>query len=78
MYLKEQDLLKVKGLGPKTFEQAAGFLRIPDGAGPLDATAVHPESYELAERILHMAGLPMEAVRAGVTLQIDPEEAAAA
>lgn len=73
-----QDLLKVKGLGPKTFEQAAGFLRIPDGAGPLDATAVHPESYELAERILHMAGLPMEAVRAGVTLQIDPEEAAAA
>ena len=77
-FARRQDLLRVKGLGPKTFEQAAGFLRIPDGIMPLDATAVHPESYELTERLLRMAGVPMEAVRAGVTLEIDPEEAAAA
>lgn len=52
-----RDLLKVRGLGPKTFEQAAGFLRIPDGRSPLDRTAVHPESYGVAERILQAAGL---------------------
>lgn len=47
------DLLKVAGLGEKTFEQAAGFLRIPHGANPLDASAVHPESYPLVEQILN-------------------------
>lgn len=46
------ELKKVKGLGPKAFEQAAGFLRIADGTRPLDNTAVHPESYPLAGRIL--------------------------
>ncbi|HHY16354.1 MAG TPA: RNA-binding transcriptional accessory protein [Firmicutes bacterium] len=46
------ELKKVKGLGPKTFEQAAGFLRIADGNRPLDNTAVHPESYPLAVKIL--------------------------
>ncbi len=45
------DLLKVSGLGPKAFEQAAGFLRIRDGAHPLDASAVHPERYTLVERM---------------------------
>jgi uncharacterized protein len=45
------DLLKVPGLGPKTFEQAAGFLRVRGGAHPLDASAVHPERYGLVERI---------------------------
>ncbi len=44
-------LLKVAKFGPKTFEQAAGFLRIRDGANPLDNTAVHPERYDLVERI---------------------------
>lgn len=44
-------LLKVGRLGPKAFEQAAGFLRIPDGDNPLDASAVHPESYPLVEKI---------------------------
>jgi uncharacterized protein len=44
-------LLKVPGLGPKTFEQCAGFLRVRDGEHPLDASAVHPERYELVERI---------------------------
>ena len=45
------DLLKVSGLGPKAFEQAAGFLRIRDGVNPLDASAVHPERYALVERM---------------------------
>ncbi len=44
-------LLKVRGLGPKAFEQAAGFLRVRDGDHPLDASAVHPERYVLVERI---------------------------
>ncbi|WP_374490063.1 Tex family protein [Zoogloea sp.] len=45
-------LLKVPRLGPKTFEQAAGFLRISNGSNPLDASAVHPEAYPVVERIL--------------------------
>ncbi|MBN1318978.1 MAG: RNA-binding transcriptional accessory protein [Anaerolineales bacterium] len=47
-------LLKVKGIGPKAFEQAAGFLRIPDGDNPLDNTAVHPESYPVVEQLASM------------------------
>lgn len=47
-----KQLMDVKGLGPKTFEQCAGFLRIPDGSNPLDNTAVHPESYEIASRLI--------------------------
>ena len=46
-------LKKVPRLGPKTFEQAAGFLRVPDGDNPLDASAVHPEAYPVVERILN-------------------------
>ena len=53
-------LLEVSGLGPKTFEQAAGFLRINDGDNPLDRSAVHPESYPLVERILAAAGQPIQ------------------
>ena len=45
-------LLKVPKLGPKAFEQCAGFLRINDGENPLDATSVHPESYKAAEKLL--------------------------
>ncbi len=45
------ELLKISGLGPKAFEQAAGFLRISDGAHPLDASSVHPERYELVDRM---------------------------
>jgi uncharacterized protein len=48
---------KVQGIGPKTFEQAAGFLRIRDGENPLDASAIHPESYNVAETVLSIAGL---------------------
>lgn len=49
-----QELLKVKGLGEKTFVQCAGFLRIPGGTNPLDNTGVHPESYDVAEKLLKM------------------------
>jgi len=50
-FTSRQELLKVSGLGPKAFEQAAGFLRIRDGAHPLDASSVHPERYELVDRM---------------------------
>ncbi|MEW6279234.1 MAG: Tex family protein [Candidatus Eremiobacterota bacterium] len=50
-------LLKVSGLGPKAFEQAAGFLRIRGGKNPLDQSAIHPESYPVAEAVLRAAGL---------------------
>ena len=51
-------LRDVAGLGAKAFEQAAGFLRIRDGENPLDASAIHPESYEVAARLLARLGLP--------------------
>jgi uncharacterized protein len=50
-FKSRQELLKVSGLGPKAYEQAAGFLRIRDGAHPLDTSAVHPERYELVDRM---------------------------
>jgi uncharacterized protein len=46
-----QEVMKIKGFGPKAFEQAAGFLRIPDAENPLDCSAVHPENYGLVEKI---------------------------
>lgn len=54
-------LQKVPGLGPKAFEQAAGFLRIREGDEPLDASAIHPESYHVAEALLKRAGLKKDA-----------------
>ena len=54
------DLLKVTGLGEKTFEQSAGFLRIRGGIQPLDMTGVHPETYPVVERILQRAGKPVQ------------------
>ena len=53
-FTSRKELLKVKGLGPKTFVQCAGFLRIPDSENILDNTAVHPESYKVAEKLLEM------------------------
>ena len=53
---RREELLSVPRMGPKTFEQAAGFLRIVGGENPLDASAVHPESYEVVERIAVKAG----------------------
>ncbi|MBK5926340.1 Tex family protein, partial [Rhodobaculum claviforme] len=57
-------LLKVQGLGPKAFEQCAGFLRIRDGKEPLDASAVHPEAYDLARRIVAACGRDIRAIMA--------------
>ncbi len=56
-----RELLKVPKLGPKAFEQCAGFLRIPGGKEPLDATAVHPESYEAARGLMKKLGLDIAA-----------------
>ncbi len=53
-------LQDVSGLGPKAYQQAAGFLRITNGENPLDATAIHPESYPLAKKILQQAGIGWE------------------
>lgn len=55
-FSRRSDLLKVPGLGPKTYEQAAGFIRIPKGPEPLDGSGVHPESYDLARQIVAAAG----------------------
>ena len=57
-------MLKVAKLGPKAFEQCAGFMRILDGENPLDATSVHPESYDAAMKLLDKLGLTMEDVKA--------------
>ncbi len=63
-FTNRRQLLKVAKLGPKAFEQCAGFMRILDGDNPLDATSVHPESYEAAEKLLQKLGLTMEDVKA--------------
>ena len=55
-FSRRQDLLKVTRLGPRTFEQCAGFLRIPNGAEPLDASSVHPEAYGVAKKIVAACG----------------------
>ena len=60
-----KELLKVPKLGPKAFEQCAGFLRITDGKEPLDATAVHPESYDAARAILKECGFDVKDILAG-------------
>jgi uncharacterized protein len=54
------ELRKVTGLGPKAFEQSAGFLRVREGDNPLDTSAIHPESYKIAEAVLKRAGLKPE------------------
>ena len=61
-FSKRSELKKVPRLGPKAFEQAAGFLRIMDGAEPLDASAVHPEAYPLARKIAERLGKPIKAL----------------
>ncbi len=59
-FKSRKELLDVSGLGPRTFEQAAGFLRVRGGAQPLDASAVHPERYKLVERMASDLGEPLE------------------
>lgn len=63
-FTNRRQLLKVAKLGPKAFEQCAGFMRITDGDNPLDATSVHPESYEATMKLLEKLGMTMDDVRA--------------
>lgn len=69
-----KQLLKVPKLGPKAFEQCAGFLRINDGNNPLDGTSVHPESYEAAEKLLALLGYDVKDLK---ELQAKAKEAEA-
>ncbi len=66
-----KELLKVPKLGSKTFEQCAGFMRIADGDNPLDATAVHPESYKAAEMLLARLGIEKTEISRGGSREID-------
>jgi protein Tex len=74
-FKNRQDLLKVTGLGAKTFEQSAGFLRIRGGDNPLDMTGVHPETYPVVEQILLKTAKPIQEVmgRADVLKGLKPE-----
>lgn len=64
-FKSRKELLKVSKLGPKAFEQCAGFLRINDGTEPLDNTGVHPESYKVAESLIKKCGFNLEQVKSG-------------
>jgi uncharacterized protein len=74
-FASRQDLLKVTGLGAKTFEQSAGFLRIRGGANPLDMTGVHPETYPVVEQIIATTGKPVAELmgRADMLKTLRPE-----
>ena len=74
-FRSRKQLLDVTGLGPKTFEQAAGFLRIRDGENPLDLTGVHPETYPVVQRILSQVGRPVADVmgKSDVIRALKPE-----
>jgi uncharacterized protein len=61
-FISREQLKQVTGVGPKTFEQAAGFLRIRGGINPLDSTAVHPESYRVVEEIARLASSPIDKI----------------
>lgn len=64
-FSKRSQLLKVAKLGPKAYEQCAGFLRIPDGENAFDATSVHPESYKTAEKLMEYLGYTKEDLKKG-------------
>ena len=64
-FLSRRELLKVPKLGPRAFEQCAGFLRIRDGSEPLDQTSVHPESYQIAGELLQRLGLALSGISSG-------------
>ncbi len=74
-FVNRHQLLKVTGLGAKTFEQSAGFLRIRGGDNPLDMTAVHPETYPVVERIMGHTGKPVAELmgRADMLKTLKPE-----
>ena len=73
-FRSRKDLLKVAGLGPKAYQQCAGFLRIREGENPLDATSVHPESYEAVNKLIRGLGLSMDrdSFKAAVKMVSDP------
>ena len=64
-FKSRKELLKVSKLGPKAFEQCAGFMRVSESDNPLDGTAVHPESYQAAEALLRLCGFTPADIRAG-------------
>lgn len=64
-FLSRKDLLKVPKLGPKAYEQCAGFMRISGGSNPFDSTSVHPESYKSAEALLKKAGFSPDDITGG-------------
>lgn len=64
-FINRNQLLKVAKLGPKAYEQCAGFMRISDGKNPLDTTSVHPESYDAAKGLLQKLGYTTEDIKAG-------------
>ncbi len=74
-FASRQQLLQVSGLGAKTFEQCAGFLRIRSGANPLDNTGIHPESYPVVQRMLEKTGQPVQALmgRSDMLQSLQPE-----
>lgn len=76
MFQTRKELGKVPRLGPKAFEQCAGFLRIRNGKDPLDSSAVHPESYPVVKRIMDKAGfsLPQIIGNASVLRALDPDD----
>jgi uncharacterized protein len=76
LFRSRQDLHKVPRLGPKAFEQAAGFLRIREGDNPLDGTAVHPESYPLVERMAQDLGVTTRELMQNESLlkKLDPKK----
>jgi uncharacterized protein len=84
VFKAREQLREVSGLGPKAYEQSAGFMRIRDGVNPLDASAIHPESYSIAKAVLARAGLsPASAIEErkpaleALTAKVPPERLAA-
>ncbi len=70
-FVSRKELLKVKRLGPKAFEQCAGFLRVMESKEPLDNTGVHPESYDSCRKLLEMLGYSREDLKKGLLKDID-------
>ena len=75
-FASRADLMKVTGLGAKTFEQSAGFLRLRGGSNPLDMTGVHPETYSVVEKIMAETGKPVAELmgRADMLKTLKPEQ----
>ncbi len=72
-FRNRRELLKVSKLGPKAFEQCAGFMRISGGENPLDATSVHPETYEAVEKLFQKLGMKTEQILEGTALFYIPD-----